>query len=260
MSETVKIVSFNLRCAYSADGVNSFIHRAGNILDTINREKPDIICAQEAVPEHVAFLRKNLSDYITVYNGRKADFGGEGLALIIKKDRINLIGLDFFWLSETPYVPASRYPEQSSCPRICQAALFQIDGTDKIFYVYNNHLDHVGDYARIRGIEQVLERVKQDNERMPFPLFILGDFNATPDSETLQYCYNYEPVELVDHTTHIPTTFHRFGTLGRDSKIDYIFTDKATAPKVKSVEVWDQVINGIYLSDHYPVAMTVELD
>ncbi|MBR5453811.1 MAG: endonuclease/exonuclease/phosphatase family protein [Clostridia bacterium] len=260
MSETLKIVSFNLRCSYEGDGVNSFIHRAGSILDKINSEQPDIICAQEAVPSHVKFLRKNLTDYITIYNGRNADFGGEGLGLLIKKSRINLIGLDFFWLSETPYVPASRFAEQSGCPRICQVAMLQIDGTDKIFYVYNNHLDHKSDSARILGIRQVLERVKADNERMPFPLFILGDFNATPDSETIQYCYNYKPVELVDHTTHIPTTFHRHGTLDYDEKIDYIFTDKATAPKVKSVEAWDDVLNGIYLSDHYPVSMTVELD
>ncbi|MBR6558148.1 MAG: endonuclease/exonuclease/phosphatase family protein [Clostridia bacterium] len=260
MSEELKIVSYNLRCDYSHDGINSFVHRAGIILDTINREKPDVICAQEAVPNHVAFLRKNLSDYITIYNGRNTDFNGEGLALIIKKDRINLIALDFFWLSETPYMPGSRYPIQSRCPRICQVAMLQINGTDKVFYVYNNHLDHESDSARILGIKQVLERVKADNERMPFPLFILGDFNATPDSETIQYCYNYEPIALVDHTAHIPTTFHKFGTLNYDEKIDYIFTDNTTAPKVKDVTVWDETINGIYLSDHYPVAMTVELD
>ena len=260
MSEKIKIVTFNLRCAYTEDGMNSFIHRAGMIFDKINEEKPDIICAQEAVPAHVKFFKKNLSDYITIYNGRTASFGGEGLALIIKKDRLNLLSLDFFWLSETPYVPGSRLEEQSSCPRICQAALFQINGTKSLFYVYNNHLDHKSDSARILGIKQVLEKVKTDRQRYELPLFILGDFNADPDSETIRYCNEYKDIDLVNLTADIGVTFHGFGQPHKYQSIDYIYTDYASAPRVTSVTKWDDEINGIFLSDHYPIAAEFEIE
>ncbi len=259
MSEKIKIVTFNLRCAYTEDGVNSFIHRAGMIFDKINSEKPDIICAQEAVPSHVEFFKKNLSDYLTIYNGRNASFDGEGLALLIKKDRLNLVSLDIFWLSETPYVPGSRFPEQSACPRICQSALLQVNGTKSMFYVYNNHLDHKSDNARILGIHQVLEKVKLDRERYAFPLFILGDFNAKPDSETIKYCNEYKDIDLVNLTDGIGTTFHGFGRPNHFCSIDYIYTDRDTAPNVTSVTKWDDELNGIFLSDHYPIAAEVEI-
>ena len=93
-----------------------------------------------------------------------------------------------------------------------------------------------------------------------FPLFLLGDFNDTPESETVKSCKEFKDIELIDTTENSGHTFHRFGNPEKFQKIDYIFTDKATSAKVKSVEVWNDELNGIYLSDHYPICVTVELD
>lgn len=261
MSNTIKIATFNLRSVYDTkDGVNSFVHRAGMILDKINTEKPDIICAQEAIEKHFAFLKKNLTDYMVIYNGRKDNFRGEGLALLIRRESLDLVGLEAFWLSPTPYTPGSRFEEQSGCARICQVGTLQIaEGTSR-FYVYNVHLDHMGEYARVKGIAQVLDRIKEDNAKYDFPLFLLGDFNATPESEAVMSCKNFKDVELVDTTKDTGHTFHRFGNKEKFAKIDYIFADKNTAAKVKSVDVWNDEIDGIYLSDHYPLCITVEID
>ena len=43
MSQTIKIVSFNLRSQYTGDGINAFVHRAGLIYEKIKQEKPDIV-------------------------------------------------------------------------------------------------------------------------------------------------------------------------------------------------------------------------
>lgn len=261
MANTIKIVTFNLRSVYDTkDGVNSFVHRAGMILDKINTEKPDIVCAQEAIEPHFKFLKKNLTDYMVIYNGRKDNFRGEGLALLIRRETLDLVGLEAFWLSDTPYTPGSRFEEQSGCARICQVGTLQIaEGTTR-FYVYNVHLDHMSEYARVRGIAQVLERIKEDRKKYAFPLFLLGDFNDTPESEAVMSCKNFADVELADTTVDSGYTFHRFGQSQKFRKIDYIFTDKSTAAKVKSVEVWNDEIDGIYLSDHYPICATVELE
>lgn len=261
MSNTIKIVTFNLRSVYDTkDGINNFIHRAGMILDKINTEKPDIICAQETIEPHFKFLKKNLTDYMVIYNGRKDNFRGEGLSLLIRRETLDLVGLEAFWLSPTPYVPGSRYEDQSGCSRICQVGTLQIaEGTTR-FYVYNVHLDHMREYARVKGIEQVLERIKEDRQKYDFPLFLLGDFNDTPESEAVKSCKEFKDIELIDTTKDSGHTFHRFGDPEKFQKIDYIFTDKATSAKVKSVEVWNDELNGIYLSDHYPICATVELD
>ena len=116
------------------------------------------------------------------------------------------------------------------------------------------------EYARVKGIAQVLERIKEDREKYNFPFFLLGDFNDTHESEAIRACKDSKDVELIDMTENSGYTFHSFGNEEKFAKIDYIFTDKKTAANVKSVEVWKDELNGIYLSDHYPLCMTVELD
>ncbi len=253
---TIKIVSFNLRCGWGSDGVNCFPNRAGGIVDKINTEKPEVIGFQEGTEKNISFLKKTLCDYDIFFNQRDKNFGGEGLAIAIRRDSIALLALDFFWLSETPYTPGSRYAIQSPCPRICQSAILKT-ADNKLFRIYNNHLDHESDSARILGITQVMERVKTDKANLDLPFFILGDFNALPDSETIAFCNNYTDPKTVDITNHIKVSFHAYGN--DSSKIDYIYTDADTAKGVKEVEPWDDEREGVYLSDHYPIAAEVEL-
>lgn len=262
----LKIVSYNLRCIWSkGDGVNCFLHRAGMVLDKINAEKPDVICFQECVPQHGDFLRKYLLDYTFIFNQRNADYSGEGLAFAIKKDVIELYGLDVFWLSDTPRVAGSRFEIQSKCPRICQCIMLRDLRSGKLFRVYNVHLDHVSDQARILGIKQLLDYASERQQEMEMPLFILGDFNALPDSETVRYCDGFEALPIVDLTRETGGTWHNFGKPAQNpdrilpEKIDYIYVDEATALKPNTVELWTDEYNGIYLSDHYPVALNIEL-
>ncbi|MBO5670474.1 MAG: endonuclease/exonuclease/phosphatase family protein [Clostridia bacterium] len=255
----LKIVSFNLRCVWDGDGVNCFPNRAAGILLKIWAEKPDVIGFQEGTEENVAFLRENLKGYDIIYNQRDADFGGEGLAVAVRTETVTLLGVDFFWLSETPDVPGSRYAIQSDCPRICQCLLLKKNDTKQLFRVYNNHLDHVSDSARILGIKQVMERVAADSTKFgTVPGFILGDFNAEPGSETIEYCDNYKPYPIKDLTAGMEGTFHDFGRLEEPVKIDFIYTDVKTAEKPYTVTRWMDERCGVYLSDHYPVCLEIE--
>ena len=257
----LKIVSYNLSSVWDGDGINAFPLRAGGILEKIREEKPDVICFQEGIELSIAFLRRHLKpDYDIIYNQRDADFGGEGLAVAVRTETVTLLGVDLFWLSETPYQPGSRYAIQSNCPRICQCLLFKTNDTKKLFRIYNNHLDHVSDSARILGIKQVMERVAQDSTMYGgTPVFILGDLNAEPGSETIEYCNNYEPFPVKDLTADIGGTFHDFGRLETPVKIDFIYTDVKTAEKPHRVAKWTEERCGVYLSDHYPVALEIEL-
>ena len=262
----LKIVSYNLRSVWNkGDGVNCFIHRAGMILDKIGQEQPDVICFQECIPTHADFLRKYLNGYTFICNQRNADYSGEGLALAIKTGVIELYGLDVFWLSDTPRVPGSRFEIQSKCPRICQCIMLRDIRSGKLFRIYNVHLDHVSDSARILGIRQLLDYAEERQKEAELPLFILGDFNAKPDSETIKYCDGFEALPIVDLTRDTGGTYHGYGNSPKEperklpEKIDYIYTDRETAGKPHIVELWTDELNGIYLSDHYPVALSIEL-
>ena len=253
----MKIVTFNVRCAWSGDGINSFPHRAGGIVSRIGAERPDVICFQECTDKIFGLLQSALPDYTIVFNQRDADRRGEGLATALRRDSASLLGLESFWLSPTPNLPGSRYEEQSSCPRICQCVTARFG--DSLFRVYNIHLDHKSDLARRLGMEATLRRVREDLDRDPLPFFILGDFNARPDSAPIELCKSNPYAELTELTADVVGTFHGFGQLEEPIKIDYIFADPDTAAKAVEVTPWLDEKDGIYLSDHYPIAAETEL-
>ncbi len=249
----MKIVSFNVRCVYdTVDNENNFIYRKDGMIRKIHAEKPDVMGFQEVTPAIAADLKAALTDYTFVYHGRDAQYGGEGLALALCNETVSLWTVDCFWLSETPYVAGSRYAEQSDCPRISQTAVLRHrDGT--MLRVSNNHLDHVGEAARVLGIRQVLAYLVAEQEKRRLPTYILGDFNAAPDSETVQLCKTFAPLPLLDMSEQSGGTFHDFGRR-TPVKIDYIFTTE-TAPY--TFEKWTDCENGVYLSDHYPICVEI---
>ena len=268
--EKIKIVSFNVRTLFSSpvDGACSFIHRAGMILEKIRKEKPHVICFQEVSDNIRAFLKNYLNDYIVLGHGRLENLTGEALSVAYRKESMEILFFENFWLSPTPYVPASRYEIQSEYPRICTHIVLKHNEMNTPISLYNVHLDHISNEARILGIHQITDFIADFKKKMDFPTFILGDFNATPESETIQYIKKYNDAEFLDLTEGIGDTFHGFRDSiaprnserpSREIKIDYIFADRETAKKSYSVTKWDDCENGILLSDHYPLCLEIEI-
>lgn len=261
------LVSFNLRLVFdNGDGVNCFLHRSGMVLEKIRAENPDVICFQEAMPDNIQFLRQYLPEYNFVFNQRNADFSGEGLAIAFKRNVFEIYNYSMFWLSDTPSVPGSRFEKQSGCPRIVQNVILKDLRTEKFFRVHNAHLDHAYEEARVKGMDVLLDYVVQCQQQWKLPVFVMGDFNACPDSDVIRVCKENAQFPLVDTTQHIPATFHDFGRNQCEAedqsgnyKIDYIFTDPETSQNGYTVGVWKDCRNGIYLSDHYPVFLKIKL-
>ena len=249
--KNLKIATYNLRCVYNKDGINSFIHRAVLAADKIEDEKPDVIGFQEITPKNLTVMEKLLPEYSFVGQFRSASFDTEGLYVAVRKESCMLLGFESVWLSPTPYVPGSRFEDQSHCPRICVQAKIRHIESGKIFRVFNIHLDHISESARVLGISSVFEFIDSFNDGAPIAL--LGDFNAHPDSDTVALCNARKG--LRDVTANIPTTFHNYGKTSE--KIDYIYLSGELADSVAEVNAWTDEINGIYLSDHYPVCAEI---
>jgi len=241
----LKIATFNLRCNVKADGINMFDFRKGLILDKIIAEQPDIIGFQEMTPPMRDFLKRHLIGYNIIGRSRTIDYQGEHVDIAYKTNTIDLHALDYFWLSPTPDVPGSRYEDQSSCPRITTSGIFKHVESKNTFRVYNTHLDHVGESARILGMKQLCDKIIFD-----MPVFVTGDMNALPDSAPIQIACNL----LTDLTKNIPSSFHGFGTY-ENHKIDYIFSNLKS---VFETVAWTDETNGIYLSDHYPLSVVID--
>ena len=251
----VKIVSFNLRCVWKGDGINAFIFRAGMIYDKIMREMPDVLAFQEMTIDHLDLLKRMLPEYVFCGQFRSKNYAGEGIFTAVRKDVWDVIAYESFWISPTPYVPGSRFEDQSDCPRICAVTQIRHTKTGKMLRLYNIHLDHISEKARVLGTEATLEFIRAYNEKDTLPSVILGDFNAIPSSEAIALM-NAQP-DLCDVTADIPFTFHNYGK--EQLKIDYIFLSRSLADKVVDVAAWTDEKSGIYLSDHYPVCATLEI-
>lgn len=249
----MNIVTYNIRYAYRTDKENSFVHRLGIILDTIREKAPDIICFQEATPENMGALRRCLApDYTVLLTQREPGLTGEGLAVAYRQDKVSLYGLEVLWLSPTPHEIASKFPGQSKHSRICQKLLFKNEQTGNLFRVYNLHLEEISEVVREQLMALALSWMGEET----VPTILLGDFNSTPGNKVYAACREKGLVEL---TEQIPVTFHGFGKRDPGYKLDYIWVASDVAQKVSTVKAWDQCVNGIYLSDHYPIAAEIDL-
>lgn len=245
----MKIVTFNIRYDTASDDKNSFHYRRDMIARKIRRESPDIICFQEVLPHVAAWLKENLKGYYIVGCGRNKRLKDEQTAIAFKAERMNLISLDTYWLSDTPQTPGSRYEEQSVCPRICTDAVFQDLEEETVFRVVNVHLDHAGTQIRLKELRQVLARIAAEPSFSDAPVILAGDFYSEPDSEELRLLSEDKAFEEV--TGEIPVSYHGFGMAEEPAKFDYIFIQK---PYVcTGARAWTDCKDGVYLSDHYPL-------
>ncbi len=256
----VKIVSYNIRNQWTGDGINAFIHRAGLIYDKINEEMPDVVAFQECTPKIMELMEKMFPEYAFFGQYRSVNYWGEGLFVAVKKAAWTVISYETFWISPTPYIPGSRFPIQSDCPRICNVVQIRSKENGKMMRIFNIHLDHISDEARIEGMKCVLEKLEEFNARAELPAVILGDFNAGPECSTIKYCNEYKKTPLCDVTADIPLTYNGFNGvfIPQWEKIDYIYVTEKLAGACTGVRVWDDCHAGIYLSDHYPVCAEFE--
>ena len=207
----IKLVTFNIRCDYDQDGANSFRFRKPVILKKLAEEKPDVICFQEVLPHVAAWLKENLTEYTVVGCGRSETLEDEQMTVAFRTDRLNLINMETFWLSPTPYVPASRYEEQSICPRVCTEVVLEDLQEKKVFRLCDIHLDHLGVQARTLGLSQILKKMDDAVLFAGAPVILAGDFNAEPDGE--EVCRHERAEGLCElyrgHRCHLPCASNR---------------------------------------------------
>ena len=254
----IKVMTFNIRYDTTGDGENCFNGRKAMIKEFLDKEKPDIVGFQEVLPHVRLWLSENMTDYVVLGMGRDKKYGDEGVSIAYRKDKFDLYKFDQFWLSETPDVPGSRFVlDQSACPRITVLATLVCKEDGKVFTFANTHLDHVGEMARVCGASLLMTRLMNDNK---YPFFLTGDFNAFPDSGAIKTILKVDGVKEL--TAEIPAsfaTFHNYGKVKENCKIDYIFSNEETKLEKKSLKVHTDNKDGIWLSDHYPVSVIAEI-
>ena len=255
-SGSICIMSSNVRTWSPTDmGKKSWFYRAELIVKNIESVQPDILCFQEVTRMHYNYLTSVLKGYDNVICYRDKSKFSEGCPVFYNVGRFELKDKGSFWLSETPEVMSKDW--NSACYRICSYVILTDKESKKDLVVFNTHLDHISDEARINGIGVVLDKIKQFGG---LPSIITGDFNAEEDTETYKaVTQNFLDAKYQLENPMKGATYQGFGRELDRENIDYFMISK-TGIKVEEYKIVDTLYDGVYPSDHFPIEMRFILE
>lgn len=253
-AQTLSCMTYNIRLEVASDGEDAWEHRREYLSDQIRFYEPDILGIQEGLPQQVSFLQQKLTDYASEGTGREGQGKGESTHIFFKKERFRKLETHTFWLSSTPDTVSMGW--DAACLRVCTAVLLYDKRTREKLWIFNTHLDHMGEMARKNGVALILEKMKKLNPQ-GFPVTLMGDFNALPESEVIQWVKNeMDDTQLLSENKSFGPegTFNGFKFLEPVRKrIDYIFLSRSSQWKVHKHAVLSDSKNLHYPSDHFPV-------
>ncbi len=246
----MKTMSYNILC-WGKEG-HEREKREPMVLEIIRKNDPDTLGVQEATPEWMDYLKKNLTDYDYVGVGRDdGDNEGEYSAVFYKKDKYVTLDKGNFWLSETPEKPGKGW--DAVCVRICSWALLEDKENGKKFIHLNTHLDHIGVQARKEGMKLIFNKA----ESFSAPTIVTGDFNFDEGSDFYEGLTSgkLRDSKFIAETSDNGVTYNAFGEY-EGAVIDFIMVSPEI--NVKKYTVEKTMINGQYPSDHYPVVAEID--
>ncbi len=257
-AQNLKLMTYNIRLDVVVDGENNWTHRKDFFTSQIQFYEPDIFGVQEATPNQVADIAKALSQYSYIGIGRDGIGKGESSNIYYKKDRFKVLEISTFWLSETPDKVSKGW--DAALNRVCTYGLFKDLKTKKTFWVFNTHLDHLGELARTNGILLIRLKIKELNTKN-YTVFFMGDLNSKPKEDRI-IALNKEMNDCRKISEEKPFgpsgTFNGFKHNEPVTElIDYIFISKNSEFKVKKFAVLSDSKDLKYPSDHLPVYVEI---
>ena len=258
IGQEIAVLSYNIRYNFSGDGLDVWELRKTELIDQIKQLDPMSFGVQEATLTQMKDLEAGLPAYDYVGVGR--DDGatqGEFSAIFYKSSEIKVLQEDTFWLSETPEKASVGW--DAALPRICTYAKFELTSSNKRFWHFNTHFDHMGEAARVESAELIVSKITAlvgDGEG----LVLSGDFNAEPNEEPILVLNDSfeDPADKVSLQGPVGTFSGFQLDAPLDRRIDYIFTKNVEIKTYQHLNT--KRANGRWISDHLPVFLSFDLN
>lgn len=257
-SSSLRIMTYNIRLDHPSDSVNQWPKRAHKVYALLHKYDADIVGVQEALPNQMEDLVKNLPQYGYIGVGR--DDGkskGEFSAILFKKNRLRVSRNGSFWLSETPEIAGSKSWD-AAITRVATWGEFEDLVSGDCFLAINTHFDHIGKTARDKSAALLKEKAAVLRKKLP--VVVTGDFNSQPTEAPYTTTIGDTPFALID-TRPVSETQGTFCSFKVGSipcrTIDYIFY--AGPWSVQSYKVITDNDGTYYPSDHLPVMSELRL-
>lgn len=256
----LRVMSYNIRFDNPNDGENRWHLRKGAVAGLIDYHEPDLLGVQEALLTQIQDLQAALPGFAWYGVGREdGKEQGEFSPVFFRKSRFQLHDRGTFWLSPTPEHPTKGW--DADVIRVCSWAKLQDIQTQRVFYHFNTHLDHLGRLAREECAALLKVRISQIAGSAP--VVLTGDFNDSPKSPFYQRItaeaglYDAKTITQTPHYGPEGTwaTFDAAQEIG--NQLDYIFvTSQITVLRHAFLTDARQLRRP---SDHLPVLAKIQL-
>ena len=211
----------------------------------LRRERPDLLCVQEAWIEQVEFLGGVLVGHGRAGVGRddgRAD--GEHCTIFYGRERFELLADGTFWLSDTPDRPGITWRADHN--RICTWCRLRNRQGGGEFFVFNTHFP-LFEEAREKSADLVVRRIEAIAGAAA--VLLTGDFNCTPGSAPWS---KITSTGLVSADSASQPTFHK------DKGDIHLFAIRspsapAKEPAKRRMSPLSRCIDAILVSSHWRV-------
>ena len=255
----ISAMTYNIRYDNPRDGEDNWHERKELLLNQVRFHGPDFLGTQEALLHQLEYLDKGLPAYQYIGVGRDdGKAGGEFSALFYNELVFDVLDSGTFWLSETPDMPSKGW--DAAIKRVCTWGKFRLKSTVDIVWVFNTHFDHRGEKARAESVRLISQKVKEWTNAED-RVVIMGDLNLKPGTAPIQHLASQfaDSRHCTDCVTYgTEETFNGFKVSpeNKGNRIDYIFTQNL---EVKKYAVFSDLVDGRFVSDHFPVMVKLRL-
>ena len=219
-AEPLKVMSYNI---YTGNPDRT---RAKKVANNIKNFDPDVIGVQEINNSWTVVLNM-VTDLLNVYemigeprlDPSDKSNNNEYSAILYKKDKLELIETDTYWLSDTPD-KISKF-ESTEYYRIMTYAVFERKSDGERFIHVNTHLatDKTSRHKQIDVLLEIADSIVERYENVP--IYFTGDFNMTSSDAGYEKMTDWG----LDDTRYLLKPVDTNPTCGK-SIIDYCFVSK----------------------------------
>ena len=257
----LSVMTFNIRYAHTQPP-DLWPDRLPVITEMIERRRPDVIGTQEGLYHQLRDLETSLPDYRWIGIGRDGGSRGEFMAVFYRKDRLEPLEYDNYWLSDTPGIAGSK-TWGNNYPRMVTWVRFRDRLRGGEFLFVNTHFDHEVQHSRERSAALILERLASTPPGLP--VVLVGDFNvgagANPVYSLITGPGRFTDTWVAAGNADTLGTFHGFKGVAAargERRIDWILLRGPAS--VVSTEIITDARGTQLPSDHFPVAARVRLN
>lgn len=257
---SLRTMTYNIRREGSeAQEDRTWPQRKSRVVELWKTINPDVVGLQEVMTNQQQQLQESFPEFDFIGESRGSSWFGfgpsEATPIAYKKELLELQEQGTFPVNATVdswvgWMPWHVY-QTGLLPRICTWAKFKNKQNNKEFYLYNTHLDHKFEQARLNSAYKIMDDIAQRTADLP--VIVTGDFNTAFEGDMQKACGSFthakQQAKLIEGPAETSTGWDNTSL----KEIDHIVVNN----KIEEVPSYRVIEADGYPSDHRPVVADI---